>query len=384
MATNQQSPSTKLTQAQLLQLGYDVADRFDKVIKLFRLDLSDEGNAYVGPCPVHGGDSPNAFNLYKEGRNNRGNWACYTHHCEKEFTNSPIGLIRGLLSHKYNQWEFRGDKRVHFSEAINWCLNFTKRTENELDFDAEDLDERCFIAATQKTQNKTVVGPKREEVLKSGLIIPAPYYRDKYNEEILGRYDVGLCKNPSKFFYERSVVPVYDEGRAVMVGATGRSIYDECELCHSYHNPAKPCRNVAKWLHSKGFKTENSLYNYWFAKDKIKKSGTVILVESPGNVWKLEEAGIHNSLAVFGSALKEGQRRILDKSGALCILVIGDKDHGGETLIADVKKQCSDLYNVIGIMPETGDLSDLSIDGVKSLVLPSLSRLNIYGAYLNS
>ena len=49
-----------------------------------------------------------------------------------------------------------------------------------------------------------------------------------------------------------------------------------------------------------------------FAKEFIKESGIVILVESPGNVWRLEEAGVHNSVAIFGSSLADRQKMILD------------------------------------------------------------------------
>ncbi|NDC71851.1 MAG: hypothetical protein EBZ62_00150, partial [Sphingobacteriia bacterium] len=37
------------------------------------------------------------------------------------------------------------------------------------------------------------------------------------------------------------------------------------------------------------------------------KSHTAIIVESPGNVWRLEENGIHNSVALFGSSLSDRQ-----------------------------------------------------------------------------
>ena len=64
----------------------------------------------------------------------------------------------------------------------------------------------------------------------------------------------------------------------------------------------------SKWRHNKDFKTQEHLYNMWFAKEFIQSTRTAIIVESPGNVWRLEEAGIHNSVAIFGTNLSIKQK----------------------------------------------------------------------------
>ena len=101
----------------------------------------------------------------------------------------------------------------------------------------------------------------------------------------------------------RAVVPVYDNNRQYMIGCTGRATTDKCEKCNHYHLgnecPDKESLYLhCKWRHNYGFKTQNYLYNYWFAQEHIKESRSVILVESPGNVWRLEEAGCGLLLAL--------------------------------------------------------------------------------------
>lgn len=380
------------SQAQLLALGCDVVDEFEKLIDHF--DLNDMkfqgGDVWVGPCPVHGGDKWDAFNIYTDGHTTKGNWLCNTRMCQEEFCNSPIGFIRGILSHRNHGWEFKGDETASFMEAVEWCASFVNKDYDDLVVDEEDKDKRAFAKSVGRPYRASKVsGPSREQIQASGLVIPAPHYELEYDKETLVRYDVGLCNDKGKPFYRRTVVPVYDITHRFMVGCTGRSMYPQCEKCQGYHYAqANQCPKIRypKWKHSYGFKSEDHLYNLWYAKSIIKKTGVVVVVESPGNVWRLEEAGIHNSVAVFGTALKTGQKVLLDKSGALCILVIGDNDEGGDTLIQSVRDKCDDLYNVIGIKPEGPhghDIGKMRPGAVEKLVSPYLSKLSIYGDYLN-
>ncbi len=386
--TKEEYHSNKWPQAKLLALGYDIIDNFERVVQYFNLDLYRTNRMYVGCCPVHGGDNGSALNVFHDGHSNRGNWLCNTRQCQEVFCNSPIGFIRGVLSHCEYNWETKGDDTVSFGEAVEWCSAFVNKKNYDIDTSDEQEERRRFISrlATKKRQSEVVdSGPSREEVRNSGIRIPSPYYLNldpPYSEEVLEKYDVGYCADPTKPFYTRTVVPVYDEWHSYMVGCSGRSTNPECEKCKGYHNPSGECKRYPKWKHSETLKTDNHLYNLWYAKRHIKKSGLVVVVESPGNVWRLEEAGVHNSVAVFGSSLKDGQKILLDKSGALCILVIGDNDEGGRTLIEDVKTKCGNIYNIIGATPDGNDIGKLSAPDLRAFVDPYLSQLDIYGAYL--
>ena len=127
----------------------------------------------------------------------------------------------------------------------------------------------------------------------------------------------------------------------------------KCDKCSAYHNPTHNCPQkekswlYSKWKHSSDFKTQNYLYNMWYAKKYIKKTATVIIVESPGNVWKLEQAGIHNSVAVFGTNLADRQKMIIDISGAMNIITVMDSDDPGQAGAKKIYDKCNRTYNVL-------------------------------------
>ena len=78
----------------------------------------------------------------------------------------------------------------------------------------------------------------------------------------------------------RVVVPIYDENNNY-VACIGRAVYQNMQ---------------PKWLHSKGFKKSSYLYGYNVAKDDIMKKGTIVLVEGQGDVWRMHEAGVTNTV----------------------------------------------------------------------------------------
>jgi DNA primase len=147
-----------------------------------------------------------------------------------------------------------------------------------------------------------------------------------------------------------------------MVGCSGRSIMDD----------VKP-----KWKHSTGFRAEETLYNYWYAKDFIKKSGVVIVVESPGNVWRLEESGIHNSVAIFGSNLGDKQKMLLDISGAMTIITIMDNDDAGKKAAAQIQKKCERTYNIKNIDIGYSDIGEMTIEQINTEIKPLIERYEL-------
>ena len=118
-----------------------------------------------------------------------------------------------------------------------------------------------------------------------------------------------------------------------------------------------------------------SCYNY--AKDYIKESGVAILVEGPGDVWRLEEAGIHNSLAVFGSSLTDSQQIILESSGALCLVLLFDTDSAGTKAKEKVQSSLSRMFNILNPDFPEGykDIGEMKTEEVKEFLVPILEKL---------
>ena len=337
-------------------------------------------------CPIHMGDNSSALNLYHTGDNYRGNWKCRTHNCENIFKASIIGFIRGIISREKYNWSKAGDPMCSFQEAVDFALSFLKKDLHDYKITNKFKDKIQFaniVSCIQKPEIVTTSKITRNQVKKT-LEYPCAYFINRgFNQAILDKYDVGICKRTDKPMFNRAVVPIYDDEYKFLVGCTGRSIFEKCDHCKSYHGPDTNCPSsedlwkFPKWKHNMDFKSQNHLYNYWFAKSYIKQSRYAILVESPGNVWKLEEAGIHNSLAIFGSSLSNRQKMILDISGAMSLVLIMDNDEAGKKAAEQISKKCNRTYNVHTINIDYEDIGSMTAQQISEHILPKLENLSL-------
>lgn len=326
-------------------------------------DYRISDNMIIMKCPIHGGDNVSALNLYYTGDSYRGNWKCRSHKCEETFMPSVIGFIRGCLSKSKYDWEKDGDTTASFKEALEYAFKFTNQDTKSIKLSKKSQEKNNFVnniryINTENANNKRKTGVTRNTV-KNNLEIPSKYFLSRnFSKDILVKYDVGDCYASGKEMCNRAVVPIYDNDHQMMIGCSGRTI----------DNNIKP-----KWRHSSGFKSENVLYNYWYAKKHIQETGIAILVESPGNVWKLEEAGIHNSLGIFGSSLADKQRMMLDISGAMTIITIMDNDEAGIKAAEQIKAKCCRTYNVKNIsISEYNDIGEMHTEEIKRIIIPKI------------
>lgn len=358
-------------------------DQIEDIFHSFKIRFRFDGKRIISRCPIHGGDRVDAFHLYKNGYATRGNWECKSRNCQKVFVPTILGFVRGMLSHN-NGWESRLDntKIVPFNTALNWLCSFLKQDYSKIKVDKEAIEKSRFIAQTSvfSPRKSTLLNINRSQV-RSRLEIPSPYYLNRgYSAEILDRFDVGTCLNDQKEMFNRVVVPIYDETGMWLVGSTGRSIYEKCDICHRYHSGLCPSTDIeinkcSKWKHSSDFKAEDHLYNLWNAKPHIEKTQVVVLVESPGNVWRLEEAGIKNSVAMFGTSLTARQKYLLDCSGALSIIFIPDNDPAGQESVEYIRNQCSRSYRLYFPTVSAEDVGAMSVDSVTEEIKPFIERI---------
>lgn len=376
-------PQKTYTQDELFLLSQKLGARLDDIIKQFDLDLTKMGKMWVGTCPIHGGDNSSAFNIYHTGI--AGNWYCRTHQCEKTFKPTTIGLIRGLLSHQ-NGWTSLKDKNkiTGFAETLDFIEKFLG---NEIiKIDKVESEKRRF-SQTFKLHERNGHTKFSRSYIRMKLKIPANYYLDRgYTKEILDKYDVGLCDDPTKPFYNRVVIPVYDDDYSCIVGYTARSIFKCCTNCGCYHDNSINCPKQenkwksAKWLNNKDFHREDYLFNYWFAKKEIERTGIIIFTESPGNVLRLVESGINNVVGIFGTTLTDSQKFIVDCSGAHAIFYVGDNDEAGEKSVKEITEKCRKLYYVDNFkwkessLNNYGDIGDVPTDLVTKELKPIIDK----------
>ena len=364
-----------------------VCDNIENLLSALDIEEFKMSNKMITmSCPIHGGDNPSAVNIYHTGDYYRGNWRCRTHNCDSSFKSSIIGFVRGVLSKTKYRWNREGDETASFQEALDFCLALLNKNIKDIKISRADAEKNTFARIVenvkQTNQNTSPLSKITKAQVRQSLQIPSQYYLDRgYTKETLNRYDVGLCDNVNKEMHNRIVVPVYSIDGKVIVGCTGRSVFDSCEKCGQYHISTIQCPSkedswkYCKWKHNFGFKSQEHLYNFWFAKDHIQKSKSIILVESPGNVWRLEEAGIHNSVAIFGSSLSDKQKLLIDSSGAMNIILLMDNDDAGQKAVNQITEKCKKIYRIYSPSFEGPDVGELSIEDIRNTLVPKISEI---------
>lgn len=385
--------SNSYNQYQLKAISDKICDNIENI--LARLDISDYrmcSRMITMSCPIHGGDNESAFNLYHTGDSYRGNWKCRTHGCEKTFKASVIGFIRGVLSHKKYNWSKSGDSVVSFQETMKVVEDILGGDSlANYQEDSHSIEKQKFATTMRYlSQSPTTTTNNTNNLVTKNTVyklldIPSQYFINRgFAKETLLHFDIGECNNINKEMYARAVVPIYDMEGKYVIACTGRSVFEKCIKCNSYHDPKFTCsdKHIPKWRHSLGFRSEENIYNIWNAKKHIEKTKTAIIVESPGNVWKLFEAGIYNAVAIFGSSLSDKQKMILDISGAMKIITIMDNDDAGEKAALSIEKKCNKTYivkhirlkNLLDNHDMYSDIGDMSNQQIIDIVKPHIGE----------
>lgn len=324
-------------------------DQVHSLLDYFDIEYIEYPNRIAFPCPVHGGDNPEACCIFTDGLSNKGNWSCWTHGCQEEYVNNLFGFVRGCLSE-------RRQKSVSMNETASFLTNF-------LDKNLDDLD----VAPKRETKtidvfNRTIQRAEStitRDGLRSRISIPSSYYiRRGYMPETLDEFDVGECLAENQPMSGRVVVPVYDEDYNY-VGCVGRAVKEHLQ---------------PKWLHSKGF-SKNVLYGLQIAKDHILKHNTAILVEGQGDVWRLHEAGLKMAVGIFGASINEDQLILLEQSGVLNLIILTDSDEAGNKAYQQIVKKCGRRFNYLRPEISSKDVGDMTIEQIKEELYPQLKGM---------
>jgi len=329
-----------LSQQKISSICDELLNVLPSVLEYFDVEYVEYPNRLAFPCPVHGGDNPEACCIFTDGMTHTGNWSCWTHHCEEEFANNLFGFVRGCLS-------YSRDRSVSMNETASFCLNFLDKDFSELSSDNHRRQFKVIDVFNRKIERSEPVISRDE--IRSKINIPSNYYINRgYTPEVLDLFDIGECLSKNQPMSGRSVVPVYDEGYNY-IGCVGRSMHEKLQ---------------PKWLHSKGFK-KSVLYGLNIAKDKILKTQTAILVEGQGDVWRMHEAGFSNTVGIFGSSINEDQLILLEASGALNIVILTDTDEAGNKASEQIIKKCGRRFNYLRPQISEKDVGDMTIEQIK-------------------
>lgn len=330
-------------QQYLYSLNIALCRNFEKVLESLGHEMDCFKNYYASPCPIHQGDNQTALTIYTENEP-YGWWLCNTRGCQKFFPKNLIGFIWAYMSASEG-WTDSNKKKAKFSECIKYCRSLV----GHINVKSLNFKNR-IIAESKECTLQNTNGLSRDKI-RNNLNIPADFFIKRgFKYDTLDFFDVGIPKITNEM-KNRVVVPIYDQN-FMYLGCQGRSL-DE---------------SFPKWKNSGGIEIEKILYNYHNAKDYIKQSKTVVMVEGPADVWRLWEAGIKNCVATLGN-FKTQQRILLELSGALNIKCMFDNDDAGTNDYESVKEKCKRLFNVSKVYygKPNSDPADLTVDEINKV-----------------
>lgn len=272
------------------------------------IEFRELRTSYRMCCPIHGGDNPTGLSINKQYKTYR----CFTHCCEEVFGRGMRGFIRGVLSHNKYGWEKPGDQ-----EASEQEVNDILKGRNISEVVAQN-HYKSFVGVVGILYPEPITAIcSWSQFKKLCTEFPSRYFTKKRNPpfrpDTMVEYGVGDCWWTRSSMCGRAIVPIVFNNR--IVACAGRKINDKQE--------------GPKWKFTTHAPTSKILYNYDTAYTDMVLTGTCILVESPGNVWRLTEAGIYNTVACFGTRLHREQARLLVDAGIRRLLVLFDNDENG-------------------------------------------------------
>jgi DNA primase len=316
-------------------LKYLANQRIHKIIEALGIEYTERYKYIFAPCPIHKGDRSDGWSFHLD----LGVYQCFTRACHEEHGKDVFGLVCGVLD-------------IPFVKAVQWVKEVMEQ-DGKLDLSevAHQQSNKAFVNRVK--QRQAIIYP--EECLQ----------RLRYHEYLEGRgyprniveeYQIGIADSPKyKRMFNRVIVPVRDiDGN--IVGFTGRTLYEDWKD-----------RKIGKWEHSQGFPKEQHLFNIHKAAKYISETGDAIICEGPLDVLRLEQADIHNGVAIFGRTLHNGQIGLLMKAGARRLIIALDADNAGQTGAAKAMELAKSFFEVEKISLEQGDIGNLSVEKVKEL-----------------
>ena len=301
--------------------------------------LNQRGKNYFGVCPFHDDHSP-SMSVSQEKQ-------IYT--C---FSCGATGNVFTFVS-EYEHINFYDAVKL-LGNKIGYNLGNEEVSKNKQDSSLEIYDLACEF---YQNNLNTALGKNAYEYLekrkidketikkfKIGLSISKTSLTDYLINKKISLKDLitlGISnENGTDLFVNRIMFPLYDL-KGNVVAFSGR-IYNT--------------KDSSKYINSKEtkiFKKGNLLYNYHQAKDILKKSEKIIVMEGFMDVIRASTIGINNCVATMGTAFTKQHANLLRKMTDNIILCF-DGDSAGE----DATISAIEVLKELGINPKVVRLEE--------------------------
>ena len=308
-----------------------MAARIEDVVSDF-VPLKRAGASYKGVCPFHDDHSPSMHITPKLG----------IYHC---FVCGAHGdSIKFLMEYQ----------KISYPEALRYLASkyniAIEEEKKELTAEQEAAkNEREALLNVNAYAEKFFTNQLFES--EEGRNIGLTYLRDKrgFKEETIRKFRLGYCPDTWDTFSKKAVADGYKpddlltlglcrksektgnlfdfyKGRVIFpilnafgsaIGFGGRVMSQEAKGPKYYNSPENPI-----------YHKSDVLYGFYFARRAIRERDNVYLVEGYTDVISMSEAGVENVVASSGTALTDGQIKLI-KSQTNNITVLYDGDNAG-------------------------------------------------------
>jgi len=325
------------------------------------VSLRRRGSEYWACCPFHNEKTP-SFHIEPA----KGRYYCFG--CHKG--GSAVGFIMDYehmsyvealryLAKKYN---------IEIVEKEETAEDIANRQRNESMLLVTEYAEKFFQEQLQKNEGRAVGlayfhsrGLEDETIEKYGLgwapggrhaltdAAKAAGYKDEY------LLDTGLCAKYDNDgtlhdrFYERVTFPIHSvSGRVIAFGARTLKSKEE----------GKPYAKYVNSKESEIYVKNQSLYGIWFAKKAMGDKDKCYLVEGYLDVLSMHQLGITNVVASSGTALTEGQIRLIKKFTTNVTIMYDGDEAGIHAALRGIDMFLKEGLNVKVVLIPDGDDPD--------------------------
>jgi DNA primase len=289
--------------------------------------LKKRGQNWVGLCPFHDDRNPS---MYVSPR--LGIYKCFV-------CNAGGNAVNFLMEYE----------KISYPEALRYLAkkyNIQIQEERELSDEEmlEQTEKDSLFALNAFAENYFVEQMHNTE---TGQAIALSYFKERgYNNATIQHFRLGYNPDEWDAFTQVAIKNGYKIDHLLKVGLTKKTennkLFDfyRGRVIFPIHNTMgkivgfggrtlKKDDKIAKYFNSPEseiYHKSNILYGFYFAKKAIRAKDNVYLVEGYTDVISLYQAGIQNVVASSGTALTEGQIKIiLSQTQNITILYDGDK-----------------------------------------------------------
>ena len=225
-----------------------------------------------------------------------------------------------------NNMSFYDFKTLQKGNVLDLLSILTNLNKYMIMFEIKSLVDKSNYELSKIDSNDFIEYEKKELLeYPKGLLNLYPctiselFLNDNINEATQLMFDIKYDKES-----DRILIPVIFKNN--LVGMIGR-----------YNNSVVP-KNVPKYYPILTYPKSEVLFGYDLCESDIRKTKTVILVESEKSVMKSIQIGLFNTLAVGGSNVSKSQIKLLNELGVERVFISFDSDKEEEKLLTQINK----------------------------------------------